>query len=298
MYRLQNKTVFVTGAARGLGAAMARKFHQQGANVALVGLELTHMEKICAELGSRCMAIEVDVIDENALIRAAESVKRSLGPIDIAVMNAGILHIGNFDCFDSAGFDRTLMVNLHGVINSIRAVLPQIVSQRGYILNIASVAAVINGPLVGAYAMAKAAVDALSNSLRIELARKGVAVGCAYFGAIDTDLVHGSRTHPAMAKMEEALPKFLGAEISVDKAVAVIEKAINKRSSRVWAPTWIALIYAFRGVLQPLVEKRYSRSGDLAAALDIADNESKQDSSAQDVTLGAAVNLLINKAEQ
>ncbi|MEX1664693.1 short-chain dehydrogenase/reductase [Zhongshania arctica] len=296
MYRLQNKTVFITGAARGLGASIARRLHQLGANVALIGLELEYMEATCADLGSCCIAIEADVTDAQSLVNAAEEVKRRLGPIDIAVMNAGILHIGNFDCADSAGFDRTLTVNLHGVINSIRAVLPQIVSQRGYILNVASVAAVINGPLVGAYAVAKAGVDALSNSLRIELARKGVSVGCAYFGAIDTDLVHGSRQHPAMAKMEASLPNFLGAEISVHKAVAVIENAITKRSSRVWAPNWISLIYAFRGVLQPIVEWRYSGGKDLAEALDIADSEEQKGDRHQNFKLGEAVNILVDKA--
>ncbi|AMO67257.1 short-chain dehydrogenase/reductase [Zhongshania aliphaticivorans] len=297
MYQLHNKTVFITGAARGLGAEIARRLHKLGANVALIGLEIDRMDAICAELVTRCIAIEVDVTDADSLVNAAEVVKQRLGPIDIAVVNAGVLHVGNFYSASSTGFDRTLDVNLHGVINSIRAVLPQIVSQRGYILNIASVAAVINGPLVGAYATAKAAVDALSNSLRIELARKGVSVGCAYFGAIDTDLVHGSRKHPAMATMEASLPKFLGAEISVEKAVAVIETAIKKRSSRVWAPKWIALIYAFRGVLQPLVEWRYSGSDDLAAALDIADSEEEKGSSAQDLKLGAAVNVLREETE-
>lgn len=294
MYELRNKTVFITGAARGIGAAMARKFHQRGANVALVGLELAEMEKICGELGGRCMAIEADVTDGPALVRAAAQVKESLGPIDIAIMNAGLLHIGNFHSADPAGFDRTLAVNLHGVINSIRAVLPQIISQRGYILNIASLAAVINGPLVGAYATAKAAVDALSNSLRIELRRHGVAVGCAYFGAIDTDLVQGSRKNPAMARMERSFPAFVGAEISVDKAVSVVEKAINKRTSRVWAPNWVALIYSLRGVLQPFVERKYARDIDLAAALEAADGADKKNDCNQDLLLGAAVNV-INK---
>ncbi len=289
MYELTGKTIFITGAARGLGAAMARRFHEKGARVALIGLEPEQMGNICAELGQGSMFIEVDVTDASALVDAAEQVKNTLGCIDIAVMNAGILHVGNFADPDCSGLDRTLDVNLHGVINSIRAVLPQIIGQNGYILSIASLAAIINGPLVTGYAIAKSAVDALSNSLRIELGYLGVDVGCAYFGAVDTDLVHGSRLHPAMAQMEKALPSFIGSEIGLDKAVDAIENGIRRRSSRIWAPGWVRGMYFLRGIAQPIVEWRYRRNPELAKALRAAKSDNQTNH--QDKTLGAAANI-------
>lgn len=288
-YELADKTIFITGAARGLGAAMARRFHAKGARVALVGLEPVQMQKLCKEMGSRSMFVEVDVTDAEAMKSAADQVRSTLGAIDIAVMNAGILHVGNFSDPDTSGLDRTLDVNLYGVINSIRAVLPQVISQNGYILNIASLAAIINGPLVTGYAIAKSAVDALSNSLRIELGHMGVDVGCAYFGAVDTDLVHGSRLHPAMAQMEQALPSFIGSEISLDKAVDAIEKGIRRRSSRIWAPSWVRSLYLLRGIAQPLVEWRYRRNPELAKA--IRTGNTANQANRQDMTLGAAANL-------
>lgn len=296
MSALAGKTIFITGAARGIGAAMAKRFHRRGASVALVGLEKELLDQLASELKERCVAIEVDVTDRKALVHAADAVQQKFGPIDVAIMNAGVLHIGNFEGDDLSGFDRTLNVNLIGVVNGIHAVLPQVISQRGYILNVASVGAVINGPLVGAYATAKAGVDALSNSLRLELSRKGVAVGCAYFGAVDTDLVQGSRRHPAMDAMEAATPRILGAEIPVEKAVDAVERGVLKRASRIWAPGWIKMVYALRGILQPAVELRYRGDRALAAALDSV--ESAKNVFEQDSLLGAAGSIKNTDTEE
>lgn len=249
--------VFVTGAARGIGAETARRLHGLGARVALVGLEPRALKAVADSLGDdRALWLEVDVTDAEALNKAATTVQKRWGDINVLIANAGLLNLGSVCEGDTAAFDRTFQVNLNGEINSLRACAPQLMRRGGYVLNVASLAAINHGPGMAAYAASKAAVDALSDSARIELASRGVAVGCAYFGAIDTDLVQGSRQHPAMGVLERLAPRFIGAEIPVAKAADAIVTAIEKRKSRVWAPRWVQAAYALRGVSQPLLEYR------------------------------------------
>jgi NAD(P)-dependent dehydrogenase (short-subunit alcohol dehydrogenase family) len=135
-------------------------------------------------------------------------------------------------------------------------VIGQIMERRGYLLNIASLAAVVHGALIGPYAAAKAGVEALSNSLRTELAPRGARVGCAYFGFIDTDLVRASYAQPAAELMNEKAPGFLRDPAPLSKAIDAIERGIERRSARVWHPRWLGAAIAVRGIAQPLLERR------------------------------------------
>lgn len=288
---LHGKTILITGAARGIGAHAARHLHAQGANVALVGLEPVALRALAAELGEhRAIAIEADVVDGPAMLRAAEQTRQKLGAIDVLIANAGILHLGTVVGGDAAGFDRTLAVNINGLLNSLRACAPQLVEQRGYILNVASMAALTHGPGMGAYAASKAAVDAISDSLRIELGLHDVAVGCAYFGAIETDLVRGSRMHPAMARLESLVPASVGRAVPVHRAGEAISRAILRRSRRVWVPGWTWAIYTLRGIAQPLLDRRLSHRSRVAVlreALRLADERQSQ----ADGMLGTSANV-------
>jgi NADP-dependent 3-hydroxy acid dehydrogenase YdfG len=89
-YDVNGKTVFVTGAARGIGAESARRLHSKGANVALVGLEPDELEHLSAELGDRAAAFEADVTDADALEAAVDGAVERFGGIDVAIANAGI----------------------------------------------------------------------------------------------------------------------------------------------------------------------------------------------------------------
>ncbi|MGH2981973.1 MAG: SDR family oxidoreductase [Solirubrobacterales bacterium] len=162
--------MLITGAARGIGAATAERLHESGANVALVGLEPERLEALVARLGERAEAFEADVTDSAALDRAVSGAVERFGGIDIAVANAGIQFLGSLAGSPAEQVERTLEVNLLGVWRTDRAVLPHLLQRRGYLLNIASMAAVSHPPLLGAYAAAKAGVEALSDSMRVELA--------------------------------------------------------------------------------------------------------------------------------
>lgn len=290
-YEIKGKTVFITGAARGIGAAAARRLHKRGAKVALVGLEPELLKKLADDLGDRATWFEANVTDAEAMAHAVAATVGKFGGIDVVIANAGILHVGSVAESLPYQFERTLNVNLMGVWHTLRATLPQVIARQGYILNVASVAALGHGPLMGAYAASKAAVDALSDSLRIELGPSGARVGCAYFGAVDTDLVQGSRVHPAMAALESLAPRFLGAEIPLFEAVDVIEDGIRRRAARIWAPRWVGLFLLLRGMTQPVMEWRVRNSPGLAKALDLARRVPDQKPD-QDDQLGAAANAL------
>ncbi|MEY2513215.1 MAG: hypothetical protein QOJ89_573, partial [bacterium] len=196
-YDVAGRTVFITGAARGIGAASARRLHAAGANVALVGLEPDLLDELAASLGDRACAFEADVTDYDALQRAVGGTVQRFGAIDVAIANAGISYIGRLATAPMEQVERALEVNLMGVWRTNRAVIEQIVARRGYLLNIASLAAASHTPLMGPYSASKAGVEALTDCLRAEIAPTGARVGCAYFGFIDTDLVRASFAHPS-----------------------------------------------------------------------------------------------------
>ncbi|MEX2194779.1 MAG: short-chain dehydrogenase/reductase [Thermoleophilaceae bacterium] len=270
-YDVNGRTVFVTGAARGIGAGAAQRLHAKGANVALVGLEPGLLEEQAANLGDRAAWFEADVTDSEALERAVSGTVERFGGIDVAIANAGIHMIGALATAPVEHVERVMSVNLFGVWRTDRAVLPQIVERRGYLLNVASLAAAGHAPLMGPYAASKAGVEALTNSLRVETAPSGARVGCAYFGFIDTDLVRGSFEHPSTQAMEGMMPGFMRRSVPVSRAVDVIERGIERRSGRVWAPRFVGPALTLRGIMQPLTERRAMSDRRLAEALRLAD---------------------------
>lgn len=287
-YDINGRTVLITGAARGIGAATAERLHAKGANVALVGLEPDLLEERAAKLGDGAVGFEADVTDAAALERAVAGTVERFGGIDVAIANAGIHTVGSLLTAPPEQVERTLEVNLMGVWRTDRAVLPQIVARKGYLLNIASLAAAAHAPLMAPYAASKAGVEALSDSLRVELGPTGARAGCAYFGFIDTDLARAGLEHPSSKAMEALIPGFARRVVSLDRAVDVIERGIERRSGRVWAPRFVGGALAFRGIMQPLTEQRVMRSRRLPEALRLAD-PALGGLDGQDPVLGIAV---------
>jgi NAD(P)-dependent dehydrogenase (short-subunit alcohol dehydrogenase family) len=270
-FDVAGRTVFVTGAARGIGAAVAQRLHAAGANVSLVGLEPENLAALAGQLGPRAAWFEADVADFDALDSAVEGTIARFGAIDVAIANAGLMFIGRLATAPREQVERTLEVNLLGTWRTDRAVLAEIVRNRGYLLNIASLSAASHTPLMGAYTASKAGVEAMTDCLRVELAPTGARVGCAYFGFIDTDLVKASFAHASTQALMALMPGFVARPAPLAEAVDAIERGVARRSARIWAPRYVGGALALRGILQPLTEWRVAGSRRLPRALELAD---------------------------
>jgi NAD(P)-dependent dehydrogenase (short-subunit alcohol dehydrogenase family) len=249
-YPIDGKVVFVTGAARGIGAEAARQLVRRGARVSLVGLERDELEQVAAELGSQAAWFEADVTDRDALGRAVAGTVERFGGIDVGIANAGIGGSSFVRHADPGAFERTIEVNLLGSYRTLAACLPHLIERRGYWLQIASLAAFGHAPGMGAYAASKAGVEALSNSVRAEVSHLGVDVGVAYFSWIDTDLVRAGRdSAKALEKLRERMRGPFGKTYPVSDAGEAIVRGIENRSRVVVVPGWVKAALLFRGFI-------------------------------------------------
>lgn len=178
---LHGKSVMITGAARGIGASMARLLHQCGARLMLVDIDENGVQGLAAELGDEDVAyVSSDVNDFDAMRAAAETAVTRFGAVDVVVANAGIEHWAPVLSVEPETFRRVIETNLIGVFHTVRAALPSIIDQRGYVLVVASTSSYTAVPGMAAYGESKAGVEQFANVLRTEVAHHGVGVGSAH----------------------------------------------------------------------------------------------------------------------
>jgi NAD(P)-dependent dehydrogenase (short-subunit alcohol dehydrogenase family) len=261
----RGKTVLITGAARGLGAETARRVAARGANVALVGLEPDELQRVAAQCGTNAAWFECDVTDTDALERAVQGTLERFGGIDVVMANAGIATGGMVRSTDPAAFERTIEINLLGVWRTVRACVPHVIDRQGYVLVIASLAAAVHGPGMAAYSASKAGAEAFADSLRGEVRHLGVDVGVGYFSFIDTDMVRGSDSHPALGSLRGEAGWPVSKTYPLSSAGQAIADGIEGRRRWVVFPPWGRVLLVLRTALAPLLE-RVSR--DTAAEAD------------------------------
>jgi NAD(P)-dependent dehydrogenase (short-subunit alcohol dehydrogenase family) len=254
-WTVRGKTVFITGAARGLGAETARRVAARGANVALVGLEPEELERVAAQCGTNAAWFECDVTDNDALARTVEGAVERFGTIDVVMANAGVAPVGMVRSTDPAAFERTIEINLLGVWRTVRACMPHVIENRGYVLVIASMAAAVHGPGMAAYSASKAGAEAFANSLRVEVRNLGVDVGVGYFHFIDTDMVRGGDEHPAMAGLRLEAPKPFSNTYPLSQAGQAIADGISGRKRWVVVPGWARAVLVLRTAIAPLLDR-------------------------------------------
>ncbi|MEV6405021.1 SDR family oxidoreductase [Streptomyces bobili] len=257
---LENRTVVVTGAARGLGAAQARALARRGARLALLGHERPALEAVAASLPTPALAVEADVTDEGALREAAETVRARLGPPSAVVANAGIAEGGPFARQDMATWRRVVDVNLTGSALTAHTFLPDLRETAGYYLQIASLASLGAAPLMSAYCAAKAGVEAFAHALRAEEAHHGVAVGIAYMNWTDTDLIRDADRHAALHELRAHLPPPARRVHPVDAVAEHLARAVERRSTAVYVPAWLRLAQLARPALPSLVLRATRRA--------------------------------------
>jgi len=267
-YDLNGKVALVTGAARGIGFETARQLHARGASIAVVDIDGTEAHEAAERIGERAFGISADVTDAGAMRAAvAETVER-FGGLDIAMANAGIAPptITTTRAMPVEEWERVIDVNLMGVWHTVRAALPQISERNGQVVIVASAAAFVNGMLMSPYATSKAAVEAFGRSLRAELAPFGASASVVYFSWIDTKMVQDTFEKPGTKLLQEFSPDFL-LKRTTPAAAAAIVAGIEERAPRIFAPKWLRYVSAFRGLINPLLERRVERDPRMGAAI-------------------------------
>ncbi|MEV6770940.1 SDR family NAD(P)-dependent oxidoreductase [Nocardia sp. NPDC051030] len=266
--RVAGKRILVTGAARGLGAALARQLHSRGAYVALMGIEEGLLAEVAADCGDAPWRY-CDIGDPAQVQRVVNSLAAELGGLDAVVANAGIARQLPLIGGDPTILEETLTVNVLGVYYTLRAAGPHIAHPGGYLLVVSSLAAAIHLPLAGAYSASKAAVEALGETLRIELRHTGARVGMAYFAELDTDMTsRGFGTEAARSMLGRSTVSGIA---PLGPAIDALEHALGRRKRRVFSPYWVGMALRFRGIGQRLVE--YSLRDGVASGLEIARTE-------------------------
>ena len=265
---ISGRSVLITGAARGIGAALATRLHERGARVGMVGLEPERLSAVSRSLGGAPWRT-CNVARRTEVDAAVAAIADELGGLDVVVANAGVAAQLPLLSGDPEIFERTLDVNVLGTYYTLRAAGPHVAHGNGYALLVSSLAAAIHLPLMGAYCASKAAVEALGNSLRIELKHSGARVGVAYFAEIDTDMTErGFGTHAAAAAGRFGRPRRVA---PLERAISALEKGIAARARTITAPAFVAPLLPVRAIAQRIVE--LMMPPDVANALEIATRE-------------------------
>lgn len=275
---LTGRRVLITGAARGIGAALAERLHERGATVALAGLEPDLLADVADRVGAPWWSC--DVTDRAQVDAAVSGAVSALGGLDVVVANAGIAAQLPLVGGDPAVFERIMDVNVVGAYNTLRAAGPHISHPAGYAVAVSSLGAAVHMPLMGAYSASKAAVEALGNTLRAELAPTGAKVGVAYFAELDTDMTtRGFST--------EAAKRFLGGRTitkvtPLSVGLDALERGIARRSRFICAPAWAGAVLPIRMLAQPVMDRAFR--GRVAGALEVARAESVELTTPQPVS--------------
>lgn len=260
--------MLITGAARGIGAALAQRLHERGARVALAGLEPELLETVADSCDAPWW--ECDVSDRAQVEAIIDGAVEALDGLDIVVANAGIAAQLPLVGGDPSIMERTIEVNVLGAYYTLRAAGPHISHRRGYAVAVSSLGAAVHVPLMGAYSASKAAVEALGNTLRAELAPSGARVGVAYFAELDTDMTSRGFGTDAARKFlgGRALTRVTPLRVGID----ALERGIARRSRRIVAPAWVGPVLPVRMAVQPVIDLASRRR--VADVLRIARNES------------------------
>ena len=187
MFDLTRKNALVTGASGGIGGAVARALHAQGAAVALSGTRVEPLAALAAELGERAHVVPCNLADAEAVEALPKAAAAALGQVDILVNNAGITRDQLFMRMSDADWATVIEVNLTSVMRLSRGVLRGMMKARwGRIVNVSSIVGVTGNPGQANYAASKAAVIGMSKSLAAEVASRGITVNCVAPGFIAT----------------------------------------------------------------------------------------------------------------
>lgn len=258
---LSDLSVIVTGGARGIGRATVDRFARHGARVAVGDLDAGLAAQVAGGYDDRVVAARLDVTDPESWTAFLAEVAR-LGPFDVLVNNAGIMPLGPV-LEESTGVARTILdVNVHGVINGVKAVAPGMADRgRGHIVNVASAVGRVAVPHGATYSASKFAVVGFSEAIRQELAPDGIEVTVVLPTVVQTELAAG-------------VPAARGIKpVTAEDVAEVIEAAVRKPKPELWVPRWTQALSKSSLALPRFVQDamtRATRAGEVLSSADPA----------------------------
>ncbi|MFF8293184.1 SDR family oxidoreductase [Streptomyces sp. NPDC016309] len=250
---LYGRTAVVTGAARGLGEAIAVRLAERGARVALLGREEGTLAAVRERLPTESVCWEVDITDDTRMAEVAAEVTERLGPPSVVVANAGLAEGGPFHRSDPAVWRRVVEVNLVGSAITARVHLPALFETRGYFLQVASLASIGASPMMSAYCASKAGVESFCHSLRAEVAHRRVAVGIAYINWTDTDMIRDVDAHAVLRELRGHMPPPARKVYPAPYVAERLVRAVERRRPSVYVPSWLRATQLVRAAMPPVV---------------------------------------------
>ncbi|PAO64316.1 3-oxoacyl-[acyl-carrier-protein] reductase [Brucella melitensis] len=227
MFDLTGRKALVTGATGGLGEAIARALHAQGAIVGLHGTREEKLKELAAELGERIFVFPANLSDREAVKALGQKAEEEMGGVDILVNNAGITRDGLFVRMSDEDWDAVLTVNLTSVFSLTRELThPMMRRRNGRIINITSIVGVTGNPGQANYCASKAGLIGFSKSLAQEIASRNVTVNCIAPGFIESAMTGKLNEKQKDAIMGNIPMKRMG--VGADIAAAVVYLASDE----------------------------------------------------------------------
>jgi len=258
---MAGQVVLLTGAGSGIGAAAARELKARGALPILVDIDRHMIEPLAQTLGDDTLCVVADVTDMAACEAAVQATLGRHGRIDVVWANAGVAAFGQLAHIDPVAWKRVIDVNVMGVFNTVRAALPHVVAQRGFIAVTASSSSFAHPPALSAYAASKAAAEAMCNAWRIELAAHHVGVGAIHAAWVRTPLVTEGALHPGFVRLRQTMPRQMNVEVDAAQAARIMVDGIARRERRIWVPGWVRWLHWLRAMLHtPMGERELLRA--------------------------------------
>jgi NAD(P)-dependent dehydrogenase (short-subunit alcohol dehydrogenase family) len=257
---LNGRTALITGAASGIGAALATALARRGMRLGLIDVDGDRLAALAADLPGAVTEV-ADVRDRGSLDTAVEDIVERLGGLDVAVANAGIGTGGPARMIGPDTVEDTIDINLLGVWRTARAALPYVLERRGYLLLVSSASAIAPAAGLAAYSASKAGVEGLGRALRIELAPHGVRVAVAYYLFLDTPLTRRSEQMATFRGMKSRLPSPISRTYPLEPAIAATVTGIARRARRIAYPRFIFGLLAARGLLDTALSDRAQAGG-------------------------------------
>ncbi len=261
-FQLSNRVVVLTGAASGIGAALAQSLASKGAQLALIDRDGPALEEVAERVRRTGLVVRsyvADLSDPAAIQRLPQAVLADLGPASVLINNAGITLTGSFEQATAEQFDRVMAINFQAPVGMVRAFLPQLrSSESAQIVNLSSLFGIIGVPGQVAYCASKFALRGFSEALRAELLSTGIGVSVVHPGGIRTRILASADIGAGMDPQEAAARKTSGQRflrMEPGKAAERIVQGIERRENRIL----VGADARFLELLQRMLPASYGR---------------------------------------